>query len=73
MTVRLKRFLRGVVLVAATLLGEPAFAALAPDALVDIGVRPPPDAALPLDAPTLITTGSRRSPVNEKRTQLAGG
>jgi protein SCO1 len=50
MTMRLKRILRGVVLAAAALLGAPALAALAPDALADIGVRPPPDSTLPLDA-----------------------
>ena len=32
------------------LLGQPAVAALAPDQLADVGVRPPPDASLPLDA-----------------------
>jgi len=41
---------RGVILMAAMLLGQPAAAALAPDQLADVGVRPPPDANLPLDA-----------------------
>jgi protein SCO1 len=37
-------------LMAAMLLGQPAAAALAPDQLADVGVRPPPNASLPLDA-----------------------
>ena len=45
-----RAFLRVFALGAAMLLGDPAGAALAPDQLADVGVRPPPDASLPLDA-----------------------
>ena len=50
MTARLHGLLRAFGLFAAMLLGEPAAAGLAPDRLADVGVRPPPDASLPLDA-----------------------
>ena len=41
---------RVFILLTAMLLGQPAAAALAPDELADVGVRPPPNASLPLDA-----------------------
>ena len=50
MTARLHGILRAFAIVGALLLGQPAAAALAPDQLADVGVRPPPDASLPLDA-----------------------
>jgi protein SCO1/2 len=50
MTARPAALLRVFALMAATLLGQPTAAALAPDQLADIGVRPPPNASLPLDA-----------------------
>jgi protein SCO1/2 len=46
----LSALLRGLALATAILIGEPAGAALAPDQLADVGVRPPPGASLPLDA-----------------------
>jgi len=50
MTARLAALLRAFTLAAAMLAGGAAGAALAPDQLAAIGVRPPPHAALPLDA-----------------------
>ena len=50
MKTRLHALLRAFALATAILTGEPAGAALAPDQLTDVGVRPPPGATLPLDA-----------------------
>ena len=50
MKTRLHALLRALALATAILTGEPAGAALAPDQLTDVGVRPPPGATLPLDA-----------------------
>lgn len=50
MKICLHALLRGFAVVTAILIGEPAGAALAPDQLADVGVRPPPGANLPLDA-----------------------
>ena len=58
MTPRLRRLLGAFGLAAAMLAGAPAGAALPPNELAEVGVRPPPGARLPLDA-TLTDLGGK--------------
>ncbi|HZZ63207.1 MAG TPA: hypothetical protein VFE63_18910 [Roseiarcus sp.] len=53
--------IRVFALMTAILFGQPAAAALAPDRLADVGVRPPPSASLPLDAPLTDLDGRPRT------------